>query len=69
MAKDEKAVNFTKESIVNSAKAEVNKEVGEKYKAEYKSLLHDKAKAEKILANINRSIEDLEFKMETELGG
>ena len=59
--------NLTKERVLKEARAEVEKEIVEKYKGQYKTLLKQKAAAELVVKNIDREIEDLELKINNEL--
>lgn len=62
------AEKLTKKKVIDQAKREVNKELMDEYLVKYKAKLYEQAKAQKVLDNINRDIEDLELKMEQELG-
>ena len=62
-----KLANAVVEKIIQEAKDEVNKEVLEKAKKEMKERLRELSRANKLVANIEREIEDLELKLQQEL--
>ncbi len=65
MAKVEK---ITKQNVFQEAEAEVAKELTDKFKRALKTKLHEKAKAQQLLKNINREIEELRLEISHELG-
>jgi len=64
-----KKENMTKASIIQEAKNEVRKELADKYKQEYKSLVKQLEAARRVVSNIERQMKEYELKMEQELDG
>ena len=58
---------LTVDGLFKEVQAEVNQEVIDKAKVQIKDLLRQKASAEKVVANIDRQIEELKFKLSQEL--
>lgn len=54
--------------VISEAKNEVEQENLAKYKIAYKDLLRKQTAAQLIVDNIGREIQDLELKMEQEIG-
>ena len=59
--------NIKSASVISEAKKEIEKEISTKYKGEYKDLLRKRQKAQLVVDNIDREIEDLELKIANEL--
>lgn len=57
----------TVDGLFKEVQAEVNQEALDKAKIQIKDLLRQKANAEKVVANIDRQIEELKLKLSQEL--
>ena len=57
----------TVDGLFKEVQAEVNQEAFDKARVQIKDLLRQKANAEKVVANIDRQIEELKFKLSQEL--
>jgi len=64
----EKVAKITKQNVFQEAEAEVAKELTDKFKRVLKTKLHEKAKAQQLLKNIDREIEELKLEIGHELG-
>ncbi|KKN37416.1 hypothetical protein LCGC14_0763640 [marine sediment metagenome] len=63
-----KVEKITKQNVFQEAEAEVAKELTDKFKRSLKQKLHEKAKAQQLLKNIDREIKELKLEISHELG-